>query len=146
VIRNGTIQRVDISAGLGVVDDIAIMCRLANIGPMIKSPLRLFEYRLHEAQESMLIDHSLRNKRNQFLLETADGDEARNEIQRNIYGRETSIFMAHSIKRILNLELESGMRLLISDYKEKNIRIRYLLDACILLSRKLLDPGPEEPD
>jgi glycosyltransferase involved in cell wall biosynthesis len=146
VIRNGTIQRVNRSAGLGVVDDIAIMCRLANIGPMVKSHLRLFEYRLHESQESMTIDHSLRNKRNEFLLETAKGDRTVSEIQRHIYGRETSIFMAHSIKRIMKLEFESGMRSLISDYQEKNIKIRYLPHALILLSRRLLDPEPEEPN
>ena len=37
VIRNGTIQRVNRSAGLGISDDIACMCRLADIGPVIKS-------------------------------------------------------------------------------------------------------------
>jgi glycosyltransferase involved in cell wall biosynthesis len=144
VMRNGTIQRVNRSAGLGVVDDIAIMCRLADIGPMIKSHLRLFEYRLHESQESMTIDHSLRNKKNQFLIEAAAGDKARNEIRRNLYGIETSIFMAHSIKLMLKFEFESGIRSLINDYKEENIRIRYFLEACIWLSRRLLDPGPEE--
>jgi len=146
VIRNGTIQRVNRSAGLGIVDDMACMCRLANIGPMIKSHLKLFEYRVHESQESMLIDSSLREKRNQFLLESADGERTKNRIRRNIYGIETSVFMAHSIKRILNLEFESGMRSLINDYKEENIRIRYSLDACILLSRSLLNTEMEEPN
>jgi glycosyltransferase involved in cell wall biosynthesis len=146
VIRNGTIQRVNRSAGLGIADDQVCMCRLADIGPIIKSHLRLFEYRIHESQESMSIDHSLRKKRNQFFLEIADGDETKNEIQRNIYGRETSIFLAQSIKQILNSEFEFGMRLLINDYKEKNMRIRYLLDACILLSRRLLDAKAGEPN
>jgi hypothetical protein len=122
------------------------MCRLANIGPMVKSHLRLFEYRLHESQESMTIDHSLRNKRNEFLLETAKGDRTFTEVQRHIYGRETSIFIAHSIKRMMKLEFESGMKSLISDYQEKNIRIRYLPHALILLSRRLLDPEPKEPN
>jgi len=144
VIRNGSIQRVNRSAGLGIADDQVIMCRLANIGPIVKSHLRLFEYRIHESQESTSIDHSLRKKRNQFFLEIADGDKTRKKIQRNIYGIETSIFLAHSIKIILKSEFESGLRSLIDDYKEENIRIRYLLDACIWLSRRLLDPGPEE--
>lgn len=144
VIRNGTIQRVNRSAGLGIADDLVIMCRLANVGPIIKSHLRLFEYRIHESQESVSIDHSLRKKRNQFFLEIADGNEIRSEIQSNIFGRETSIFLAQSIKHLLNFEFQTGLRSLINDYKEKNIRIGYLPAAFVLLSKRVLDTEMED--
>jgi len=146
VIRNGAIQRVSRSADLGILDDVACMCRIAEIGPVIKSHLRLFEYRIHESQESKSIDQSLTDRRNQFLLEVADGDDAKNEIQRNICKARTSLCIARSLRHIQNLEFEFGIRSLMNDYKERNIRIRYLLDACILLSRSLLDPEPEELD
>jgi glycosyltransferase involved in cell wall biosynthesis len=138
VIRNGLIQLVDRSAGLGIVDDVAIMCRIAEIGPIIKSPMRLFEYRIHESQESNLIDESLMEKRDRFFLKIADGDDTKNEINRNINRARTARFLGRSLKQIRNLEFEFGIRSLVHNYRNKNIRIRYLFDACILISKNLL--------
>ena len=146
VIRNGTIQRVNRSAGLGMSDDVACMCRIAEIGPIVKSQLRLFEYRSHGSQESRLIGQSLRDKRDQFLLEMADGDRAKKEIQKNIYRARTLDFLEPSLGRLRDLEFEFGLRSLIDDYKKKNIRIRCLLHACIWLSRSLLDTEVEGPN
>jgi len=146
VIRNGTIQRVNRSAGLGIVDDLTCMCRIAEIGPIIKSHLRLFEYRIHGSQESTLIDQSLRVKRDQFLLEIAGGIKIRNEIQRNFYIAEASVFIAHSLKYLQDFEFKLGIESLIYAIKNKKIRIRYLVEAFVLISRSLLDNETETRD
>lgn len=146
MFRNGTIQRVNRSAGLGIVDDVACMCRIAEIGPIVKSRLRLFEYRIHGSQESQLIDQLLIDRRNQFLVELADGDKTRKKIQRNIHRVRTSILMAHSLKHMRNLEFEIGIKSLAGDIRDKNIRVRYLLNACLSISRSLLDAYAKLPN
>jgi len=46
--------------------------------------------------------------------------------------------MAYSLRRIWNLEFESGIRSLVNGYKDKRIRMRYLLDAFVVISRILV--------
>ena len=129
--------------GLEILGDVAYMCLIAETGPVVVSRERLFEYRIHESQSSKSIDESLMNRRAQFLLSIADGDSVKNRIQGNIRRIRMAGLLALALEHFRNQGFGFGMASLVSNYRSKNVGVRHLFGACILLFRQFVNPEGE---
>ena len=126
VYRNECLQRMVIDVDLGILIDVAFICSIAAEGSILRSHIRLTEYRVHGNQESSQIDEGLLDRRDDFLISIVANDaHYRSLVERNLGIRKAERLLKSVLSHhMIGYGLDWGSVLTL--YKKRRVRLRYV--------------------
>ncbi|MDD1772318.1 MAG: glycosyltransferase, partial [Methanomassiliicoccales archaeon] len=101
VYRNGFPQKITIKEEFGKIWDGIFLIDLAEHGKIVILNEMLFEYRVHESQDSSIINEEFTERKEDYILSKVEGYAEHPKIVSNIRHRQSKRFARYALKVVL---------------------------------------------